>query len=81
MAAPREAAVAATRRRRKKLRKLPWLAAGNGAVAVGDLRAQSNLEFRYLFYQESGGRTEVSNPWLYLNQDFGLKGGQLSLIL
>lgn len=81
MAAPRVAAVAATKRRRKKLRKLPWLAAGIGAVAVGDLRAQSNLEFRYLFYQESGGRTEVSNPWLYLNQDFGLKGGQLSLIL
>jgi len=73
--------VAVTKRRRKKLRKLPWLAAGVGAFAAGDLRAQSNLEFRYLFYQESGGRTEVSNPWLYLHQDFGLKGGQLSLIL
>ena len=81
MAARRVAAVAATKRRRKKRRKLPWLAVGVGAFAAGDLRAQSNLEFRYLFYQESGGRTEVSNPWLYLNQDFGLKGGQLSLIL
>jgi hypothetical protein len=81
MAALRVAAVAATKRRRKQLRKLPWLAAGVGAFAAGDLRAQSNLEFRYLFYQESGGRTAVSNPWLYLNQDFGLKGGQLSLIL
>ena len=80
-AAPRAAAVAATRRRRRRLRKLPWVAAGVGAFAAGDLRAQSNLEFRYLFYQESGGRTEVSNPWLYLNQDFGLKGGQLSLLL
>ncbi len=73
--------MAVTKRQRKKRRKLPLLAAGVGALAAGDLRAQSNLEFRYLFYQESGGRTEVSNPWLYLNQDFGLKGGQLSLIL
>ena len=81
MAARRVVVVAVTKRRRKKLRKLPWLAAGVGAFAAGDLRAQSNLEFRYLFYQESGGRTAVSNPWLYLNQDFGLKGGQLSLIL
>ena len=81
MAALRVAAVAATKRRRRKLRKLPWLAASVGAFAAGDLRAQSNLEFRYLFYQESGGRTAVSNPWLYLNQDFGLKGGQLSLLL
>lgn len=73
--------MAATRRRRSKLRKLPWLAAGVGAFAAGDLRAQSNLDFRYLFYQESSGRTEVSNPWLFLNQDFGLKGGQLTLLL
>ena len=73
--------MAATRRRRKKFRRLPWLAAGVGAFAAGDLRAQSNLEFRYLFYQESGERTAVSNPWIYLNHDFGLKGGQLSLLL
>jgi hypothetical protein len=74
--------VAATRRRlKKKFRRLPWIAAGASALAAGDLRAQSNLEFRYLFYQESGGRTEVSNPWIYLNQDFGLKGGQLTLLL
>ena len=81
MAAPRAAVVAATRRRRRRLRKLRWLAAGVGACAAGDLRAQSNVDFRYLFYQESGGRTEVSNPWLYVHQDFGLKGGQLSLLL
>jgi len=73
--------VAATRRRRKSRRRLPWLAAGVGALAAGDLRAQSNLEFRYLFYQESGGRTAVSNPWIYLNHDFGQKGGHLSLVL
>lgn len=76
--------MAATRPGRKRIRRrrrLPWIAAGVGALAASDLRAQSNLEFRYLFYQESGGRTAVSNPWLYLNQDFGLKGGQLSLLL
>lgn len=75
--------MAATKRRRtkKRLRKLPWIAAGVGAFAAGGVHAQSNLEFRYLFYQESGGRTKVLNPWVYLNQDFGLKGGQLSLVL
>jgi len=82
MAALLEAAVAATRRgRKKKARKLGWLAAGVGAFAAGSVHAQSNLEFRYLFYQESGGRTKVLNPWVHLNQDFGLKGGQLSLLL
>jgi len=81
MAAPRAVVVAATRRRRRKFRRLPWIAAGLGAFAAGDLRAQSNLEFRYLFYQESGGRTAVSNPWIFLNHDFGMKGGQLSLLL
>jgi hypothetical protein len=74
--------VAATRRgRKKRARNLRWLAAGAGALAAGSAHAQSNLEFRYLFYQESGGRTKVLNPWIYLNQDFGLKGGQLSLLL
>lgn len=55
--------------------------AGLGALGAGSARAQSSLEFRYLLYQESGGRTEVSNPWVFLNQDFGAKGGQLSLLL
>jgi hypothetical protein len=80
--------VAATRRRRQQdlrrrraLRRLPLLAAGLGAIAAPDTHAQSSLEFRYLYYQESGGRTEVLNPWVYLNQNFGLKGGQLSILL
>ena len=80
--------MAATRRRRQQVlrkhrafRRLPWVAAGLSAVAAGQANAQSTLEFRYLYYQESGGRTEVLNPWVYLNQDFGLKGGQLTLLL
>ena len=68
-------------RERRKRRKLPWVAAGVGALAAGSAQAQSNLDFRYLYYQESDGRTKVLNPWLNLRQDFGLKGGALSLLL
>jgi len=67
--------VAATRAR------LPLIAAGLGALAAREARAQSTFDVRYLLYKESGGRTEVANPWVFLNQNFGLKGGQLSLLL
>jgi hypothetical protein len=74
--------VAATdRRQRRRRRRLPWIAAGVGALAASRAEAQSNLEFRYLFYQESDGRTKVLNPWVNVNQDFGLRGGTLSLLL
>ncbi len=73
--------MAATRRRRKPSSKLPWLAAGLGAFAAHDAHAQSNLDFRYLYYKEFDGRTQVLNPWVYLHNDFGLKGGALSLLL
>jgi len=76
MAAPPEAGVAATRRR-----PIRWVAAGLGVAAAGTAHAQSNVEFRYLYYQESGGRTKVVNPWVFVNQDFGLRGGQLSFLL
>ena len=52
-----------------------------GALAAGSAQAQSNLDFRYLYYQESDGRTKVLNPWISLHQDFGLKGGALSVLL
>ena len=48
---------------------------------MGNAQAQSNLDFRYLYYKESAGRTKVLNPWIGLNHDFGLKGGALSLLL
>ena len=75
--------MAATKRRRRHRsgRRIPWIAAGVGALAAGNAHAQSTLDFRYLYYQDSGGRTKVLNPWLNLNQDFGLKGGALSLLL
>jgi hypothetical protein len=57
------------------------VAAGVGAIASTQTRAQSSLEFRYLLYKESNERTEVSNPWLFLDHDFGLKGGHLTLLL
>lgn len=69
------------RRRRRPRSKLSWIAAGIGALAAGSAHAQSDLDFRYLYYQESNGRTKVLNPWLNLHQDFGLKGGALSLLL
>jgi hypothetical protein len=75
-----EADVGATKRHRPR-RKLPWIAAGLSALAAGRADAQSNLDFRYLYYQESNGRTKVLNPWINLHQDFGLKGGALSLLL
>ncbi len=78
--------MAATRRKKKdrtrrRLRAFPWVAAGLGALAAPGAHAQSTLDFRYLFYKESGGRTEVSNPTVFLHQDFGEAGGQLSLLL
>ncbi len=78
--------MAATRRRRRdrtrrRLRRLPWVAAGISALAAAPgARAQSSLDFRYLFYKESGGRTQVSNPTVLLNQDFGETGGQLNML-
>lgn len=78
--------MAATDPRRQEIRPglvrtLPWVAAGLGALAARDACAQSNLDFRYLYYKESGGRTEVQNPTVLLNQDFGEGGGLLSLLL
>ncbi len=88
MAAPPEAAVAATRReprarsrRRRLLRKFPWLAAGVGSLVARDARGQASLDSRFLFYKESGGRTQVVNPVLLLQDDFGEKYGKVGLTL
>lgn len=70
--------MAATEHRRGKL---PWLGACVGALVAREASAQSTLDTRLLFYKESGGRTEVANPMVLLNQDFGERGGQLSLVL
>jgi hypothetical protein len=63
------------------MRKLPWLAAGLGAFAVHDAQGQSSVDTRFLFYKESGGRTEVLDPVILLNRDLGETYGQVGLLL
>jgi hypothetical protein len=64
---------------RRGLRELPWIAAGLGAFAARDASAQnSSVDVQFLFYKESGGRTQVLNPVVLWNQDLG-SGGQLGL--
>jgi hypothetical protein len=74
-----------SRRRRqglpRRLRELPWIAAGLGAFVARDASGQSSVDAQFLFYKESGGRTQVLNPLILWNQDFGRSGGQLSLNL
>ena len=65
---------------RRGLRDLPWIAAGLGAFAARDAYGQSSVDAQFLFYKESGGRTQVLNPLILWNQDLGT-AGQLSLDL
>ena len=60
---------------------MPWVAAGVGALAAREAYGQSSVNAQFLFYKESGGRTQVLNPVIFWNQDFGKSGGQLSLNL
>ena len=70
-----------TRPSRRGWRELPWIAAGLGAFAARDARGQSSsVDVQFLFYKESGGRTQVLNPVVLWNQDLG-SGGQLGLSL
>jgi hypothetical protein len=56
------------------------LAAGLGALATTAARADGTVDFKFLRYQESDHRTEVSNPELFWQQDFGERG-QFGLLL
>jgi hypothetical protein len=76
-----ERRVRRARARRFGLRGLPWIAAGLGALAARDARAQSSADLRYLFYKESDGRTQVQNPALLLHQDLGPAWGTADLLL
>ncbi len=81
MAATDRAARRRARRRRPRLlRELPWLVAGLGSLAARDAQGQSYVDSRFLFYKESGGRTQVLNPVLFLQQDLGTYG-ELGLLL
>jgi hypothetical protein len=68
-------------RGRRRMREMPWVAAGLGALAARDASGQSSVDAQFLYYKESGGRTEVLNPVILWNQDFGKDGGMLSLNL
>jgi hypothetical protein len=77
--------VAATRKRARRRswrrRNVPWLLAGAGALAARTSRAQSSIDARFLFYKESGGRTQVFDPVILIHNDFGDAAGQLNLLL
>jgi hypothetical protein len=57
-----------------------FLAAGVSALAGNTARAESSIDFRYLFYGEDDNRTQVLNPEIYYQQSLGEKG-QLGLLL
>jgi Protein of unknown function (DUF3570) len=87
-AARPEADVAATeadRRRprapKRRLADLPWIAAGVGALAARDARGQSTADAQFLFYKESGGRTQVIDPVVLVRQDLGESYGHLGILL
>jgi hypothetical protein len=71
----------ARRRRRRPARELPWIAAGLSAFAAREAHGQSSVNAQFLLYKESGGRTQVLNPVILWNQDFGKTGGELGLTL
>jgi hypothetical protein len=73
----------ARRRARQASRRpsLPLLAAGAGALAAHGANAQSQIDARLLFYKESGGRTQVINPFVNVHQDLGDAWGALDLLL
>lgn len=79
----RPAGRAERRRRKRRLwRDLPWLAAGVGSLAARHaLGQESSVDTRVLFYQESGGRTQVLDPMILLKKDFGETWGQLGLVI
>jgi len=88
MAVRREVAVAATertrilrRRGRIVLQGMPWMVAGMGMMSGRVALAQSSVELRYLFYNESDGRTQVSNPTLLLHHELSEALGQIDLML
>jgi hypothetical protein len=68
-------------RRRRLIRRLPWLAASLGAIAAREATGQSFIDTRVLYYKESGDRTEVLNPNLLVHQDLGPTWGALDLHL
>jgi hypothetical protein len=63
------------------LKGMPWVVAGIGMINGRVMLAQSSVELKYLFYNESDGRTRVQNPTFLLHQDLGDALGQIDLLL
>ena len=70
-----------SRTRRRRYSELPWIAAGVGALAARDARGQSTADAQFLFYKESGGRTQVIDPVVLVRQDLGESYGHLGILL
>ena len=87
MAARREAAVAATDPRsfqllgRRRIHGLSWLVAGLGAFSPRPAQAQSRVDLLNLFYQESGGRTQVLESLIQVHEELGDAIGVADLTL
>ena len=60
---------------------MPWMVAGIGVLSGRVVLAQSSVDMRYLFYNESDGRTRVSNPTLLLHHEMSEALGQIDLLL
>jgi len=60
---------------------MPWMVAGIGVLGGRVVMAQSSVDMRYLFYNESDGRTRVSNPTLLLHHEMSEALGQIDLLL
>jgi hypothetical protein len=58
-----------------------WMVAGIGILSGRVALAQSSVELRYLFYNESDGRTRVLNPTFLLHHEFSEAYGQIDLLL
>jgi hypothetical protein len=80
-ATERKSGLRGRRGRNKRSRNVRLIAAGIGTLAGGAARAgDGSVDFRFLHYGESDGRTQVENPELYLQFGLGEKG-RLGLLL
>jgi hypothetical protein len=68
-------------RRKKQIPGWRYAAVGLGVLAGRSAQAQSFVDFKTLYYQESEGRTQVLNPMLLVHQDLGANFGVLDLNL
>ena len=57
------------------------MTAGLGALAARDALGQSAVDTRFLFYKESGARTQVINPMILWQQDLGDAYGHIDVLL